>query len=250
MSNYSDWEFDLAGDGQDFLSMKEMFSTTNYFHIYGGVDGVADTHDFDGFSMTTFYSQGETNHNDVWKIGYELISLFNGAAILFHQHYRKASIKSLHYQNSRQPHVQPSGGTPALLLPPTGIAASDIQSALARSKSNARMDLLHLATDNWDVYCILKYLDMEPGWVNYYKLLEVVEHFAGQKSIKLGYSKTQRSNFTNPANNFAFVGFQARHGFKQQNKQNNTAAMTLDQAYDFVTDAAKTYLRQAHSVRC
>lgn len=106
--------------------------------------------------------------------------------------------------------------------------------------------LVHLATENKDVLFILKYLNMAPGWVTYYKLMEVVEEFAKAKSVHLGTDAQDKNAFANTANNFSLSGFEARHGFKEIVKANKTRSMNLEEAHAFVTSMAKSYLDQVY----
>ncbi|MEE4461383.1 hypothetical protein V2S84_04435, partial [Azotobacter chroococcum] len=87
MSEAATWEFMLNGDTQEFRQYARQQGTA-YFNIYGGVDHWLDCPN-DDFRMTTVYCDGETDETVAWQIGYELISLFNGASILFSRSYRK-----------------------------------------------------------------------------------------------------------------------------------------------------------------
>jgi hypothetical protein len=87
---------------------------------------------------------------------------------------------------------------------------------------------------------------METSWMTYYKIMETVETFAQNKCIELGATKSTRKRFTNTANNFSLSGFDSRHGFKEAVKQNKTDSMTIDEAYSFVSEMAKEYLKKAY----
>jgi hypothetical protein len=243
MNDYSNWEFMLNGNPQEFRQMLYGPSTA-YFNIYGGVDHWLDCPN-DDFRMTTLYCEGEDDPGTAWQIGYELISLFNGASTLLSKDYLKISIFRLLHNEVEVQH-EPHRGNTALLgkpaLPEARLAAEYENS----KNSSTKLRLLHLATEHKDVYFILKYFDMEPGWVTYYKLLEAIEHFAKEKNIALDTIEANRKSFTNTANNFSLSGFESRHGFKEITKLNKTPAMTLDAAYDFVSGMAKKYLKLAH----
>lgn len=243
MSKYSSWEFMLDGDTQEFRQLSTMPSTA-YFNIYGGIDHWHDCPN-DDFRMTTMYCEGETDPATAWQVGYELISIFNGASVLFNRAYRKASIFRLIHNEVEVAHERPLGST-ALMGKPTFPQARLDKEFSNASKTSIKLKLLHLATENKDVYFILKYFDMEPGWVTYYKLLEAVEHFADEKKIELKTVEAKRKSFTNTANNFSLSGFDSRHGFKEATKLNKTPAMKLDEGYNFVSELAKKYLKMAY----
>jgi len=243
MNDYSNWEFMLNGNPLEFRQLMHGPSTA-YFNIYGGVDHWLDCPN-DDFRMTTMYCEGEDEPGTAWQIGHELISFFNGASILFNKDYRKISIFRLLHNEAQMEH-EPQRGTTALMgkpaFPELRIAA-EYKNA---KNASIKLQLLHLATENKDVYFILKYFDMESGWGTYYKLLEAIEHFAKEKDIDLNTAEADRKSFTNTANNFSLSGFDARHGFKEVTKQNKTPAMTIDGAYEFVSGIAKRYLKMAY----
>lgn len=249
MAKYSDWEFLLDGDTQEFRNLAPRRGT-RLFNLYGGVDDWLDCPN-DDFRMTTLYAEGESDPNVVWQIGSELISLFNGASVLFQKDYRKASIYKL-LCNGREAASSPKKGSPDFLVPPALLGPPDCSpEQLAEEFSYAKMlgirfQLIHLATENKDVYYILKYLDMEASWSTYYKLLEAIEDFAAKNSVDLGIADSRRRSFTNTANNFSLSGFDSRHGFKELAKANNTASMTISDGYGFVANVAKKYLRLMH----
>ncbi|MFJ3120441.1 hypothetical protein ACIPI6_28290 [Pseudomonas protegens] len=164
MSNFSDWEFMLNGSPQEFRQRASEVGSY-YFNIYGGIDHWLDCPS-DDFRMTTLYCDGESDPNVVWQIGHELISLFNGASILFNKNYRKASIFRLLHQESPVNYV-PHRSIAALLGKPS-VSQERINEEFRNGRnSGITLPLMHLATENQDVYFILKYFDMEPGWTNY-----------------------------------------------------------------------------------
>ena len=243
MNDYANWEFMLNGDTQEFRQLSTE-PCTDYFNIYGGVDHWLDCPN-DDFRMSTMYCEGETDPETVWQVGYELISIFNGTSILFNRDYRKASIFRL-VHNEREINHQPQLGSTALMGKPTFPQARLDEELSNARKTNIKLQLLHFATENKDVYFILKYFDMEPGWVTYYKLLEAIEHFAAEKKIYLNTIEDKRKSFTNTANNFSLSGFDSRHGFKEVTKLNKTPAMKLEEGYSFVSDMAMRYLKLAY----
>jgi len=243
LSKFTDWEFLLNGDTQDFRQRVSKPSSF-YFNIYGGVDHWLDCPN-DDFRMTSIYCDNETDPQVVWQIGYELISLFNGASILISKNYRKVSIFKLQHKESEVDFC-PQKNISALLGKPSvnqrriseafnNVAISDIQLAL-----------IHFATENQDVYFLLKYLGMGSSWTTYYKLMEAVETFAKDKNIDLETVNNSRKAFTNTANNFSLSGFDSRHGFKEKVNQNNTKSMSIDEGYNFVTSMIKIYLNKEY----
>ena len=230
----------LNGDSQEFRQRASEMGSF-YFNIYVGVDHWLDCPN-DDFRMTTLFCENETDPDVAWQVGYELVSLFNGASVLFNKHYRKASIFKLLYKESPVDFKPNRGGAALLGKPPfsDNRISEEYENA---SRSSIKFLLMHLAAENKDVYFILKYLDMESSWTTYYKLIEAVETFAEEKGIDLGTSRKERKSFTNTANNFSLSGFNSRHGFKEATKKNKTKSMLIDEAYDFVTSMAKSYLQ-------
>lgn len=246
MSTYTSWEFLLDGDTQDFRSLSEL-PGTSYFSIYGGIDHWNDCRN-DDFRMTTIYCEGESDPFVVWQIGYELLAFFNGASALFRYNYPKASIAALLYNGREMKHFshQPVNA----LLGPAPISRYRINEQITRSaKSSPKFPLIHLATENADVAMILKYLDMEHGWVTYYRILEAVEGFAQAKGVDLQIDRAERTAFTNTSNNFSLSGYEARHGFKEVLKTNKTKAMTLGEAHKFIFDVVKSFLSKTKFVQ-
>ena len=93
---------------------------------------------------------------------------------------------------------------------------------------------------------ILKYLDLDRSWANYYKLMETVDSHAALKKLQLTDVPADRKAFTNTANNFSLAGFDSRHGFKQIVKANKTPAMKLEEAHAYITGLCKRYLQAAY----
>ena len=243
MAHFSDWEFMLNCDTQEFRNLV-CEPGTKLLHLYGGLDHWLDCPS-DDFRMTTLYCEGESDAEVVWQVGYELLSLFNGASVLFNMNYQKASIYKLLHNEREVAYSAPRGST-ALLGRPRCSSEQLKEELISARRSSIKFRLIHLAVENEDVYFILKYLDMEAGWVTYYKLLEAIEHFSKKSSVDLKIEHGMRVSFTNTANNFSLSGFDSRHGFKELTKKNNTASMTIREGHDFVTAAAKKYLKMIH----
>lgn len=241
--NYSDWEFMLNGNPVELRALTEI-SGSGYLKFYGGIDHWLDCPS-DDFRMTTMYAQAENDASTVWKIGHELLSLYNGASELYQMNSSKISIHRLLYKDKPQNYVAPHEGV-ALLQRPNFSPARIRQEFEKAKKTSAKQTLVHLATEERDVLFILKYLNMGPGWVSYYKLMEAVEAFAKAKHIDLGTKSQERKAFTNTANNFSLSGFDARHGFKEQLEENKTRSMDLQEAHTFVTSMVKRFLDLAY----
>jgi hypothetical protein len=243
MNNDTNWEFMLNGDIQEFRQLAGQ-RTTAYFQICGGVDHWLDCPN-DDFRMKTLYCNEETDPETAWQVGHELLSIFNGASVLIKRDYRKASIFRL-LHNDREISYTPQRGTTALLGKPDAPQTRlDEEFSFAKNAS-IKLHLLHLATENKDLYFILKYFDMALGWATYYKLVEAIGEFADQKNISLKTCKSQKKSFTNTANNFSLSGFDSRHGFKKAIKQNKTPIMNLNEGHDFVSDLARQYINLAY----
>lgn len=191
------------------------------------------------------YAQDEEDADTVWQIGYELLNLYNGASELLQMNARKLSIHRLLHKGIQESYVAPKNVT-ALLGSPKFSPMQIAEEFKQARKLSIQLTLLHLATEQKDVFFILKYLNMAPGWSTYYKLMEVVEEFAQTKSIDLDTDKKDRTAFTNTANNFSLSGFDSRHGFKEVLKMNKTRSMDLVEAHAFVTSMAKKFLQQAY----
>lgn len=247
MSKFSDWEFLLDGNVQEFRCRSERRGSF-YFNVYGGVDDWLDCKNND-FRMTTYYCEGEVDPKLVWQVGHELVSLFNGASILFDKEYHKASIFSLLYQGQKTNPMDysPAANSVAMLGRPEGFNRYQIDEEVKSARQSCnKLYLMHLATENKDVYFILKYLDMPEGWVTYYKLMEALETFGKEKEVDLEVVQSERKMFTNTANNFSLSGFDSRHGFKAIVKRNRTTSMSLEDAHSFITSMAKTYLNKVY----
>lgn len=214
---------------------------TDYFNIYGGVDHLHDCIN-DDFRMTTIYCADETEPRVVWAIGHELVSLYNGASILFNNNYRKVSIHELWHDDLSVEWFPPSSQQ-SLLGPPTYTSYRTESEIRTLRKSNTKLYLVYLATEHKDIYLILKYFNMDAGWVTYYKILEAIENLAKEKTIDLNINEAKRKSFTNTANNFSLSGLDSRHGFKESIKKNNTPTMTVEEGYKFIADIAINYLK-------
>ena len=146
MSKFSDWKFMLDGNVQEFRQRSSEVGSF-YFNIYGGVDDWLDCPN-DDFRVTSIYCEGEDDPRVIWQLGHELISLFNGASILFLKNYWKASIFKLLHNDSPVGYVAPSGAS-ALLGKPSGFSQHRINQEYENgAKSSDKFPLIHLATEN------------------------------------------------------------------------------------------------------
>lgn len=243
MTKKNEWIFFLNGDFHD-LSALSRDPGTFRMNIYGGVNEWLDCPN-DDFRMNSVYCGGEEDASVVWQIGHELVDLFNGATALFTNQRFKLSIESLWQNDNKVEYVVQSGIT-GLLGAPTANKADLDREKKFLEKADLRFKLLLLATEQQDVYHILKYLARPTDWVNLYRLLETVESWAKNKSITLGTDSSKRNHFTNTANNFSLSSFDSRHGFKTIAKKNNTPSMTIESALTFVVGVAREYLSSAY----
>lgn len=244
--NWQNWEFMIDGDPHLLRGLTDKIGT-RYFSVSGGVDNYHDCQN-DDFRMKTLYAQDETDPYVVWQVGQELMNLLNGAFAVYNMGVQKFSIHNLLYQERTVSQQQVQVYMGLLGKPQFPQARLDKELGHAR-KLFMEFVLLHLATENQDVYFILKYLNMEPGWVPYYALMESIEESAKAKGIALATNTATQKSFTNTANNFSLSGFDARHGFKQVVKANKTPSMTLEDGHRFVTSMVKEYIEKAYGLK-
>lgn len=234
----NDWEFLLNGSPNDLWSLSKSQSS-HYFHIYDVPDHLLDC-DVNDYRMKTIYCNNETDLETVWQIGYELISLFNGAARFMNVNFRKLEIDRL-WNKEQDAEYRPNQNLIGMLGKPD-LPHHQIAEEMCRTNNDDRLAFLNLATENEDVYLLLKLFDLEPSWINNYKIMETVESLAKREDLDLDICKSTRKSFTNVANNFSISGFDSRHGFKQVVKENKTPVLTLDDANIFIRDVAKSYV--------
>ena len=244
MCQQSDWEVMLSGDPQDLRQLSKAGISTDYFRIWGGIDHWHDCLN-DHFSFNSLYFENEQDSEIVWQVSYELVSLFNGASELFWQDYRKLSIHGINFQEKPVEFSAKISASGLLQRPAISPRKRDDELMKALNAS-PRLGLVVLATEHHDVYMILKYLDLDRGWANYYKLMETVDSHAALKKLQLVDVPADRKAFTNTANNFSLAGFDSRHGFKQIVKANKTPAMKLEEAHVYITGLCKRYLQTAY----
>lgn len=244
--NWQDWEFMIDGDPHLLRGLTEQRGT-QYFSLGGGVDHYNDCKN-DDFRMNTLYAQDETDPYVVWQVGQELVNLLNGAFAVYNMGVQKFSIHRLLHRERPIFGQQVQAYAGLLGKPQFPQARLDEELEHAR-KLYMEFTLLHLATENQDVYFILKYLSMGPGWVAYYALMESIEESAKAKSITLATNAATQKSFTNTANNFSLSGFDSRHGFKQVVKANKTPSMTLEDGHRFVTSMVKDYIEKAYGLK-
>ncbi len=233
----NEWEFLLKGNPMGLRHICHE-SVNMYFYVYETLNHYLDC-SVDDFRMTSSFCDGEEDLRLIWQIGYELISLFNGAAILDSVDFRKIEIEKL-LNKEREVKWFPKEETIGLLNKSGFVNTTAIP-------RDARLWLVDLATTNEDVYLILKYFEMDQGWQTYYKLMETLETFAKNESITLTATPEVRASFTNVANNYSLSGLSSRHGFKVQVKENKSEKMSLDEAHIFIRNMAKDYLKQKYT---
>lgn len=215
--------------------------TPDYFRIWGGVD---DWHDCpsDRYSFNSLYFEGQHNPEVIWQLAYELVSLLNGASELFGIRSRKQVIRGISFCG-KPVRFREQARVISLLGRPPMSPRRWTEHLSKAMQTSPRLALLILATENEDVYMMLKYLGFEPSWSNYYKLLETMETHAELKEKTIPGTKASRGRFTNNANNFSLVGYDARHGLQPVgDKKNTVAVMTIEQAHDYISGVCKAYL--------
>lgn len=239
MSIKNQWEFLLEGSCQVLYSMCG-HSGSAYFCVYEELDFLNDCSVQD-CRFTSIYCDDEDNSDSVWQIGYELVSLFNGAHLLFEKDFQKIRIEQVWLNGTRQNFCENLGQS-GLLGKPN--ALNEVVAAeLRKPQSDTALKFLIQATEEEDIYLLLKYFDMEQNWVTYYKILESVEEWSKKKGQRLCVDSSERKRFTNAANNYSLSGIHARHGFKENLKKNKTGVMNLNEAHDFIRNLAKQYVQ-------
>lgn len=241
----ADWEVELKGNAQDLYGLTRGGGTPDYFRIWGGVDDWNDCPS-DRYSFNSLYFEGQHDPEVIWQLAYELVSLFNGASELFEIRSRKQVIRSINFCGKPVRFREQARVISLLERPPMSQRKWTEHLSKAMQKS-PRLALLILATENEDIYMMLKYLGFEPSWSNYYKLLETMETHAKLKGATIPGTAAARERFTNNANNFSLVGYDARHGLKPVGKKNTGAVMSIEQAHEFITGICKAYLNTVYS---
>ncbi|MGP5144485.1 hypothetical protein ACTXKF_19130 [Vreelandella alkaliphila] len=235
-----DFQVILKGNSKYLRVISESPPSTDYFRVYGGVDHWNDCPSED-FSFDSIYFEKENDPELIWQISHELLSLLNGALKLFNYNFREFSIYRI-YHFDKQLIFMESTSLIGLLGKPD-IAGFDVKEEKKKAFQTSQViGILALATDNEDVYMLLKYLSFEGGWSNYYKLMETVESCSAKHDIKMKIDKEERRRFANTANNFSLSGFSSRHGFKQIVKENKTPMMSVEEAHCYVTELCKQYI--------
>ncbi|MBD2312244.1 hypothetical protein H6G20_11275 [Desertifilum sp. FACHB-1129] len=180
-------------------------------------------------NIDDYTSQEEREAKIVWQIGYELISLVNGAFLLFDDNFRKVEIAELRHNGSLMPYCNNLKSMKMLGKP--DIPEEIIQAQLT-SEMDDRLKLIHKATEDEGVWRILKYFEMGKDWATYFKIFE---------TIKKGKKFTdEEKRFKKTANNYSLSGINSRHGFKPV--EIKPPSMTIDEAHIFIRNLAKEYL--------
>lgn len=244
MAGRADFEVMLDGEAQDLRALSGRGVSTEYFHIWGGVDHYLDCQN-DYFSFNSIYFEGEDDENLIWQISYELVSLFNGATKLFYRDARPLSIHRIllngQQLNWREPML------PLSLLQRPAISQYKWNEEMKKAlQVSARFGLMILATENEDVYMLLKQFELDNSWVGYYRLMETIDSHARIKGITIGEDRKERESFTFTANNYSLTGFDSRHGFKDKVKSSKQPVMQVYQAHSFISDMCKSYLQKAY----
>ncbi|MHA3062064.1 hypothetical protein ACX1N5_15650 [Acinetobacter sp. ANC 4636] len=226
-------------------------------HIYTEPDLISDGYSED-HRFNTFHCNNITDSNYAWIIGLELTSLLRGLITIFYdENYQKQifiekMIKnddpsvnypkySFGYDISISPDLYQSLGSNLL----QNLNFTERKEYKENAKTNVFNSSLYLAQNNVGLYLILKYFSEPLTWVSLYKIMETLETIEKyhDKSWRKNYTNQDKAKFTNPANNFAVIGIDSRHGFKQDSlKQNNGPKMSLNEAKSMFIKCAQSYL--------
>jgi hypothetical protein len=234
----NEWEFLLRGSPQTLWSLSYQMRSA-YFSIYEVPDFYNEC-SVNDYRFQSLYCNAKDDYQLVWQIGYELISLFNGACSLFDSNFEKIEIEQLWNNGVRQDYYENPDWFGLLGKP--DISEESIAAEFQKVKSDPCLALIHKATEDLGLYLILKYFNMEKNWVTYYKILESLEQLAKEECTTLLIDSAARQQFKNAANNYLLSGIHSRHGRKNL-KDNKTPAMKLSEAHDFIRDIAKQYVK-------
>lgn len=240
-----DWSVELTGDHMDLGNLASAGNGSDYFRVWGGVD---DWHDCpsDRYFFNTLYLEGVENEEVIWQLTYELLEIFNSATEFFCLGARKQSVQSIMHKDLPIT-FQPKANVVSRIGRPRRMSPRKWQQHMAdASRVSPRLVLLILATENDDIYTMLKYFSLPGSWTTYYKVLETMETLARKKGFSVPVTKAARARFTNTANNFDISGYDARHGMMPKGKDNPVDPMTLKEGHAFITDFCKSYLKLAY----
>jgi hypothetical protein len=159
----NEWEFSLRGLPQTLWELSQKIGSS-YFHIYEVIDFYNDC-SLNEYRLKSIYCNNEDDYQAVWQIGYELISLFNGACSLFSSNFREIGIEQLWNNGLKQDYYENLDDFGLLGKP--DISEEVVAYELEKAKSDIRFVLLNKATEDEGVRLILKYFNMEKNWVTY-----------------------------------------------------------------------------------
>jgi len=233
------WEFILFGN---FSLLKQISSSRlGYdFQVREVFNDLIDA-SVDDLRFCTWHCNGVEDRQVALEKGFELVSLFNGAASLFYESTEKTQIYSLWLNQIEQKMDENSQ-----LFVPLAVSENG-NDCLKEHEENCKGDIIthsiHVASLDPGIYLLLKYFDLELNWLTLYKILESLEELAKQDSFNLGVASQKRGAFTNTANSYSLSGIESRHGFKVK-KQNKSAVMTIQEARSFIRELTKKYFQE------
>lgn len=243
-----DWEITISGGNTQLLRDLSQRSSGNkgYFRIWGGINDYLDCYD-DNFSFTSvFFLDNDCDDEIAWQYAYTLLALFNGFLSMHIHNHSNFTVSGIYKKNTPLPfrerkYIMALMGCPDNPNP-----------TLANKRAIDPIFLaIEFATTHIDIYILLMLFEQGITLSNLYRILESIEEFSKEHKIiefakksgkEFNVNRDQRSKFTNTANNFSISSFDARHGFKRTLKQNNTLAMSNEEAYKFVSKVARDYL--------
>jgi len=221
---------------------------TRLFNIYGGIDDWHDTINED-FYFSTIYADKLVDPNEAWQVGYELVSLFNGARLIFGDTslYGFQPVKLAAVLHNKVEVRAFESEERYAFLPPPPLSITERFSELDALGGDCPLKFLVIATDHEDVYAILKYGVGANSFAGLYKLMETVEHVARKSSIAIPDTVCPprvRNDFTYSANAPHASRLEARHGLSNKKPAKANTAMSLDEASKFVCGLASHVLLQ------
>lgn len=220
-----------------------------FFNIYGGVSHLHDCPN-DDFRLTSNYFQlDKMEIEDIYKVGYELVSLFMGVQNILQIDNSRLELKQLLNEDATTLEIDVDQSCSIFELNkefPNNLYFNEINKL--HNSSNRYLCILIAALKREDIYIILKYYDdlgryKNSDWGIYYKIVEAVGNFSklSNNMVPLNIDKSLERALGNMANNFSQTALGSRHGYtKEQKKGKNT--LSLDDAHRFVSHVTKQYI--------
>ena len=226
-------------------------------HIYTEPDFVNDGHSED-HRFNTFHCNNIANDESAWMVGLELTSLLRGLVTIFYGENYQRSIHLERMKKDGEPSVDypkydfgNDVSIPADIYQKMGgslfsnLDFTERKEYRENAKTNVFNSSLYLAQDNIGLYLIIKYFSQPLTWVNLYRIMETFETLEKHHDTNWTktYTNSDKTKFSNPANDFSVIGIDSRHGFKKDSlNPNNGPKMNLSEAKTMFIECAKSYL--------